>query len=360
MKKIYNRSIYTKNDAGSIFFMALFLPAVFAVVLMSTLAFFAAFYQQNLLGNELLVTCLSILSAQGGMFFVYFLYNKLLRANPFKASKIGFRLNFKNILISMAIGAATLFGLNSIISVFDALFQAMGHIPKDMPLPLTNGWWLALNLVLLAVVPAIVEELLFRGIIYNGLKQYGKKTAIIVSAVLFALIHGNVDQTVYPILFGIILAYIVYKTDNIVYAMIAHFVNNAIVLVFNFVYTTNPGMVQNPTIESILNPKNISLAVLLLVVTLVSVFFVGKLFKKDKTTAHHFLNDLPETISDDAIKALNQGNAQQTPSGVDPKVWEKIICQKNDLAALQKAKSSSNTMLWVGIAFSVILWLASI
>lgn len=282
--------------------------------------------------------------------------------NPFKAGRISFKLNIVNVLLAILFGAIALFGLNNFISVFDSLFQKMGHIPQDLPLPLDNGWWFALNLVLLAVVPAIVEELLFRGVIYNGLKQYGKKTAIVLSAVLFALIHGNVDQTIYPILFGLILAYIVYKTDNIIYSMIAHFVNNAIVLTFNFVYTMNPSMIENLTIDSFLTPTYILSAVAFMLIAMASIFFLGKLFKKaPNQTTISLLEEIPDTVVVETLEVLNSDTPNpESPNGVDRQVWEKIICQKNDIFALEKAKNSSNVMLWVGIGISVIFWLLSL
>lgn len=364
MKKIYQRSLYTKNDAGNIFFMALLLPAViamFVLAIVTPLVLINANPNETI-DNSLTMSIISILCAQGGMFLVYFLYNKLLRVNPFKASKISFKLNPINILLAVVIGAITLFGLNNIISVFDALFQKMGHIPNELPLPLDNGWWFALNLVLLAVIPAIVEELIFRGIIYNGLKQYGKVTAIVVSAVLFSLIHGNIDQTVYPFLFGLILAYIMFKTDNIIYSMLAHFINNAIVLTFNFIYTLNPSMIENVSVNEYLTAKYVLLAILFMILAFVAIFFLGKLFKKSKTNKPlDILEELPEDLNAEQLQALNSNSVTaDAPQGVDRKVWENIISQKNDVMALEKAKTSGNVMLWVGLGISILMWLISL
>lgn len=364
MKKIYHRSVYTKNDSGNIFFMALLFPAVFYMILLSVLTTF--FSLSNNSGNSenynLIISIISIISAQGGMFLIYLLHNKIIKANFLKASHISFKLNFVNVFLAVLFGAVVLFGLNNFISVFDALFQKMGHIAKDFPLPLNNGWWFAFNIVLLALLPAIVEELVFRGVIYNGLKQYGKVTAIVLSSILFALIHGNIDQTVYPILFGLVLAYIVYKTDNIVYSMIAHFVNNAVVLTFNFIYTLNPHLVEDVHINEFLTSSYVLIAVGLLIVSFVFIYFAGKLFKKKTSPAAlSLLEETSDNIIVENLQQLESSNLKaDVPNGVDSKMWEKIICQKNDIYALETAKKSVNVLLWVGIGISVLFWLISL
>lgn len=71
----------------------------------------------------------------------------------------------------------------------------------------------------------ITEELLFRGLVLRSLEPYGKKFAIIVSAVLFGLYHGNPIQTPYAILVGLILGYVAMEY-NVVWAMVLHMMNN--------------------------------------------------------------------------------------------------------------------------------------
>lgn len=71
----------------------------------------------------------------------------------------------------------------------------------------------------------IAEELLFRGLVLRSLEPYGKKFAIVVSAVLFGLYHGNPIQTPYAILVGLILGYVAAEY-NIVWAMVLHMMNN--------------------------------------------------------------------------------------------------------------------------------------
>ena len=79
-----------------------------------------------------------------------------------------------------------------------------------------------------AVIPAIVEEIMFRGIILTNLIPYGRGTAIICSAFLFGLMHMNPSQFFYTTLMGIFLGYIYVRTRSIWICVLIHFVNNSL------------------------------------------------------------------------------------------------------------------------------------
>lgn len=76
-------------------------------------------------------------------------------------------------------------------------------------------------------IAPIAEEVLFRGIILNNLKKYGKIFSIVVSAIFFGVIHANVYQSIYAILIGIILGYIAVEF-SLKWAIIFHIINNFI------------------------------------------------------------------------------------------------------------------------------------
>ncbi len=85
------------------------------------------------------------------------------------------------------------------------------------------------TLILLAVVMApIFEEIVFRGIIQKGLMNKGTKpwTAIIISAVIFGLVHGNPWQFVGAVLLGSVLGLVYYKTKSLLLSIFLHAFNN--------------------------------------------------------------------------------------------------------------------------------------
>lgn len=77
-----------------------------------------------------------------------------------------------------------------------------------------------------ALLPALFEELYFRGVILNELKKYGKSVAIAGSAFFFAAAHGSVEQMMYGFVYGVIFAYVAIRTGSLAMGMIMHFLNN--------------------------------------------------------------------------------------------------------------------------------------
>ena len=98
----------------------------------------------------------------------------------------------------------------------------------------------------IAVVPAIVEELVIRGIVMQPLRKYGDRFAIIVSAVLFACMHGNMVQIPYTVVGGLLLGYLAVTTGSLWPSVILHFVNNlysVIIIAVNDNFSENASVV---------------------------------------------------------------------------------------------------------------------
>ena len=81
-------------------------------------------------------------------------------------------------------------------------------------------------LLVATVLPAISEELLFRGGIMGAMESGGTYVAISVSAVAFAMVHGTVNNFVGPLVAGLIYGGMTYALGSIWPAVFAHFINN--------------------------------------------------------------------------------------------------------------------------------------
>lgn len=86
---------------------------------------------------------------------------------------------------------------------------------------------LVLNLVSTAVLPALVEEMVFRGYVLGALRPQGDGLAIVFSALLFGLLHGNLLQIPFAFILGLIFAYLTVQTGSIWPAVLIHFLTNA-------------------------------------------------------------------------------------------------------------------------------------
>ena len=88
------------------------------------------------------------------------------------------------------------------------------------------------SIILIVIVPTITEEMLFRGIIVSGFKEnYSGKKTIIVSALLFGLIHLNPWQFVSAFIIGLFSAWLCLRTKSIFLCLYIHFFNNLLGLI---------------------------------------------------------------------------------------------------------------------------------
>lgn len=92
-----------------------------------------------------------------------------------------------------------------------------------------------LSLLSTAVVPSLVEEFACRGIILGALRKYGDGFAVLVSAILFGLMHGNFDQMPFAFMVGLVLGYIVVKTESLWIAVAVHAANNFVSVAFTYI-----------------------------------------------------------------------------------------------------------------------------
>ena len=84
-----------------------------------------------------------------------------------------------------------------------------------------------LLVLVIAVMPAIGEELLFRGLVFGSMRQkYKVAWAIFLSALFFGAYHTNLVKLIPTGLLGACFAYIVYKSGSIFISMFLHFTNN--------------------------------------------------------------------------------------------------------------------------------------
>ncbi len=85
---------------------------------------------------------------------------------------------------------------------------------------------LLLNLLIFAVLPALLEEMVFRGFVLIGLRPLGDGAAIVLSALLFGLMHTNLLQLPFAFLLGLMMGWLVIRTGNIWVSVTIHFLNN--------------------------------------------------------------------------------------------------------------------------------------
>lgn len=103
----------------------------------------------------------------------------------------------------------------------------------EISLP-SSAFGVLLYVVRLAVLPAIIEEFAFRGVIMQHLRRYGDGFAILMSAILFAILHGNMIQIPFALIAGCTIGYAVIVTGSLWTGIAIHFANNILSVVQTF------------------------------------------------------------------------------------------------------------------------------
>ena len=102
---------------------------------------------------------------------------------------------------------------------------------------------LLLNLLVIALIPAIGEELTFRGVLQQGLmRKMNPHVAIVISAAIFSFIHFQFFGFLPRMFLGLLLGYMFYITDSLWTSILMHFVNNGTAVVVY--YLNNKGAIS--------------------------------------------------------------------------------------------------------------------
>ena len=122
---------------------------------------------------------------------------------------------------------------STFVSYLEELFNFSPKMTEiDTP---TDIFGASIYIITTAVFPAIVEEFMYRGAVYGSLKKFGKPLAIIISALLFGLMHGNLIQIPFAFVVGLGLGFITAESDSIWPAIIVHFLNNFAACIFDYI-----------------------------------------------------------------------------------------------------------------------------
>ncbi|WP_250278174.1 CPBP family intramembrane glutamic endopeptidase [[Clostridium] colinum] len=133
-------------------------------------------------------------------------------------------LSLKNVFLIIFIGFSVIPFLMFISSIGD-LFSK--DIVSDILHEEASNLNLFQSLFTIALLPAIVEELAFRGAILSGYKKNSLLIGVLMSSLYFGMMHGNLNQFVYTTVLGIFMAFLVRITNSIYSSMIMHFIFNA-------------------------------------------------------------------------------------------------------------------------------------
>ena len=201
------------------------------------------------IGNLRLPVPLALSVSQLTMLLPFIVYCIWKKENPLKLIRFK-KVRFSTVLFSIAIGFASypvVVFLNMVSMMF--VENAMSDVMTEV---LSMG--LGAGLIYMAFLPAIVEETIFRGVVYNTYSKRRPIIGIFLSALLFGLMHMNFNQMPYAFYLGIVMALLMEACDSIIAPMILHFTMNATstILSFSSMGVSEPISTEATDIKSLL------------------------------------------------------------------------------------------------------------
>ena len=116
--------------------------------------------------------------------------------------------------------------LTNIAGVDDTAIEGFSQIIETHILPV--------SMLVMAVMPSLTEEFLFRGAAVSGYRGVAPMKAALVNGLLFGLMHGNIRQFFYAAILGVFITLVVIRAGSILYGIIMHFVINGVQVLLTF------------------------------------------------------------------------------------------------------------------------------
>lgn len=142
--------------------------------------------------------------------------------------------------------------------VLEAAMRKMTQLSEHLIeqfLSLQGVGGLVLNVLVLALIPAVCEELFFRGGVQQILQRWFKGNAhlaVWVTAVFFSLCHGDIFGFVPRLLLGVVLGYLFVYSGSLLVNVCAHFANNVLIVLLSYGFQT--GLTQTSVMDPIQAP----------------------------------------------------------------------------------------------------------
>ena len=197
------------------------------------------------------------------------------RKTPLKRAVQAQKCPAKYFLVAFVLQIGLL-SLSELNALFLEWHKNFGYTDAGITLPSTAGFGFVGVLFAIAVLPALFEEILFRGILLDGLKEsFNERAAVLICGFLFALYHQNPAQTIYQFCCGAAFALVAIRAGSVLPTVLSHFLNNAFILIL---YACKVEQIPTPIFV-----PYVTISALCLIGSLGYLLFLNKPQKREKT-----------------------------------------------------------------------------
>ena len=203
-------------------------------------------------------------------------------------------LNLKSVVIIMLVWLASLPLIYLIVELYVNFF---GNTLAEIVSEDAHEMFI-FNLFFVAITPAILEEILMRGIVLHGYRNKSKFVAALANGFMFGMLHLNSFQFFHTFIAGFVASYLVMGTNSILAGILIHVINNGLPLTINYLYPLDPniGYVEDTNFLSL--TIFAILGVILVFVLIKLLFKVNNIsFKEEKSLSEEKILNFPLVLS---------------------------------------------------------------
>lgn len=233
------------------------------------------------------------------------LYSLFVSKNVKKTfSDFGFKkISFTIVLCSIGLGFVLFFINNYVADIFYTILSLVGY-DNSINVTLSTNTTILSEFFLTAMIPGFCEEVLHRGMFMRGSSKQGyTRYGLLLSSILFGLMHLNIQQFFYAMILGGLMGFVVLIADSIYPAMIIHFMNNALSIYFSYGHSKGwPFTEFKAQVENAIFSLN-----LYTVVAIIGLIILA-LFGLYKALLHAILRDKNKQMATQLAKDLKMDN----------------------------------------------------
>jgi len=278
---------------------------------------------------------------------IYFCFIRKNKISFINANALNRPLSWQQISIILVLVGCLYVFTNPFCASFESFLSYCGYELNALDIKLDNPLSITLCVLFLGILPAFIEEFIFRGAVLQGFKKYGKWVAVLVSALLFTLIHGNVQQTIYQFGCGVLFGLLVWETGSIWASIILHAGNNILVVVLQAlvdcgVISMQPADVTLPYVIIAFILIFVLIGIVILALKLIKKFQLEKSQNIDKMMYTEYIDD--EDLVDEEFRNS---------------IYNKPLKFNSGCKELVKDKTIFSDLLW-GISISLLIILINL
>jgi membrane protease YdiL (CAAX protease family) len=248
--------MYDKESTGISYKAGFFMLIAFTIAGIVVASFISIPIWENMTGTSILkmekemlnpansgaIKVIQCITAIIGFLLPSLITARMLNRNPMKLTGFAYRINFTQVALVLGIMIAALFAstffayLNEHLPISIRLKEMFDRMEKDYQkeveaiLTLQNLKDYLIALLVMALIPAVCEEALFRGGLQNYLTRWSKNPwlSIVIVSVLFSAAHFSFYGFLSRLFLGIVLGFIYHYSGRLWLSITAHFLNNAL------------------------------------------------------------------------------------------------------------------------------------